>query len=499
MTEEQEQETKRRWLWWRIAVQYGIAAVIFVFFLTVSLHFGYTPDESYIYLQYGKNLALGEGFTFNPGTPGAGLSGPLWVLLIAGGSKLHLDPYFVAKTLDIIFASFSVLALLGFAFILIRDHVYALVAAWIFSFDAWFLRWSGSGLDCSLGTLLTILALWYTYRKEYLSASLVAGLLTLVRVEWGFLFVVVVADLIVNGSNRSMIMKMLAGSLFVYAVVVGSWVVVSLSIGGALPSVLPGDGIVGADASSIGSAAMKGLKVIGGTQLVMAVALVAGVIVTVRRIGWHSVREDGVPMLWAPLLPLVLLLSGQDLGSRSLIPIIPVVVVYGVWGLKKIEIGTLLPIQRGLLVLTVVAIVSLVQNQVVYHRWILPHMESVELGVNECLKPMGYWLRSHAPSGSTVHAQEIGVVGYVSGRNVVDPRAVVNPVMRKVLSGSDDQTAVTQGRNDEALQADYVIDRHSVPDRLSSPTLKPVMTRPFSGLRILNPETAYYTLYEVVR
>lgn len=499
MTEDFGQDTKRQWFWWRIAVRYGIAAVIFVFFLTVSLHFGYTPDETYIYLQYGKNIAQGEGFTFNPGTPGAGLSGPLWALLIAGGSKVNLDPYFVAKTLDIMFASFSVLALLGFAFMLIRDHVYALVAAWMFSFDAWFLRWSGSGLDGSLGTLLTILALWYTYRKEYLPASLIAGLLTLVRVEWGGIFVIVLADLIVNGSNRSVVVKMLVGSLFVYAVVVGSWVVISLAVGGPLPAMLLGGATVGTGANSIGGAVLKGLKVIGGTQLVMVLALVSGIVVIAIRIGWRSMVEDGMPMLWILLLPLILLLSGRDLGSRSLLPIVPVIVVYGVWGLKKIEIGTLLPIQRGLLMLTIVAIVSLAQNQLVYHRWIHPHMESVELGVNECLKPMGYWLRSHASSGSSVLSSDIGVVGYISGRKVIDPRGIVDPPSRDAFRGLSYDEAMTQGRFEQVLRPDYVIDRSPVPARLSSTTLKPVMTRPYSGLGVLHPETTYYTLYEAVK
>lgn len=475
MPEEREQETKRQWFWWRMAVRYGIAAVIFVFFMTTSLHFGYTPDETYMYLQRGKDIAQGEGLSARAESPGAGLSGSLWVLLIAGGSKLGLDPYVVAKTLDILFASLSIIALLGFAFIVIRDHVYALVAAWVYSFDAWFLRWSGSGLDTSLGALLTILALWYTYRKEYIPASLVAGLLTLIRVEWGFLFVVILADLIVNGSNRSVILKMIAGSLFVYAVVVGSWIVVSLSLGGVLPAMLPGAAAPGAVTTVPGSAVLKGLTVIGGTQLVMVVALVAGVMVTVRKVGWHSVREDGIPVLWILLLPLILLISGRDLGSRVLLPVIPVIVVYGVWGLKKIEIGTLLPIQRGLLVLTTVAIVSLAQNQLVYHRWIRPHMDSVELGVNECLKPMGYWLRSHAPAGSIVVSPDVGVVGYISGR--------------KVLGEANEQNS----------PVDYVIDRSSSPGRLSSSRMKPVMTRPFSGLGVMKPETLYYTLYEVAR
>lgn len=475
MTEEQEQGMKRQWFWWRMAVRYGIAAVVFVFFLTTSLHFGYTPDETYIFLQRGKEIAQGGGFSAEAMSQGSGFTASLWVLLIAGGTKLGLDPYIVAKTLDMMFASFSILAILGFAFIVIRDHVYALVAAWMYSFDAWVLRWSGSGLDTSVGTLLTVLALWYTYRKEYIPASLVAALLTLVRVEWGSLFVVILADLIINGSNRSVRLKMTAGSLFVYAVVVGSWVVVSLGLGGTLSGSLPGGTGFGAMLNSPGRLMLRGLTVIGGTQLVMLLALLAGVAVAFKRFGWHAVQDDGLPMLWILLLPLILLLTGQDLGSRALLPVIPLIIVYGAWGVKKIEIGTMMPTRRGLLMLTTVAIISLAQNQVVYHRWIRPHMDNVELGVNECLKPMGYWLRSHAPAGSTVLSPEIGVVGYVSGRKVLP--GVREPIER----------------------CDYVITRSSSPAVVSVPNMKPVMTRPFPGLAVMKPETSYYTLYEVVR
>ena len=179
---------------WRLVLQYGIGAIVLVFFVTTSLHFRYTPDETYVYLQYGRNIARGEGFSFNAGTLSYGVASPLWALLIAAGTKLSLDPYVVAKTLDIVFASFSIIGVMAFAFVLIRDRIYALAAAWMFSFDAWFLRWSGSGVETSLALLLVLLTLWYAYKKEYLTSALVAGLLTLVRPEGALLFVAVLVD-----------------------------------------------------------------------------------------------------------------------------------------------------------------------------------------------------------------------------------------------------------------------------------------------------------------
>lgn len=105
MTEDQERQLQRRMFWWRLVLQYGIGVIVVVFYVTASLHFHYTPDDTYIYLQYGRNIARGEGISFNAGTPSYGMTGPLWGFLIAAGTKLSLDPYIVAKTLDIVFAA----------------------------------------------------------------------------------------------------------------------------------------------------------------------------------------------------------------------------------------------------------------------------------------------------------------------------------------------------------------------------------------------------------
>ena len=84
--------------------RYGPAFIVALFYVTVVFHYSYTPDDTYIYLQYAKNLANGNGFSFNANSPSYGITGPLWVLLIAGGVKAGLDPLIVAKTFDLLFA-----------------------------------------------------------------------------------------------------------------------------------------------------------------------------------------------------------------------------------------------------------------------------------------------------------------------------------------------------------------------------------------------------------
>ena len=485
---------------WRIVLQYGAAVIVLVFYVTASLHFSSTPDETYVYLQYGRNIARGDGFSFNAGLPSYGVTGPLWALLIAGGVKLNLDPYVVAKTLDIVFASMALMAVLAFAFIVTRDRLYALVAAWIFSFDAWFLRWAGSGTEMSLAVLLAMISLWFAYKKEYITSSLVAGLLTLVRPEGVFLFLAAQIDAVLNSRSRMSAVRMVVGSSVLYTMVVGTWLGFAyIHFGMTLPNQLQASLFRGFSWPAMLTGAFVNVKIVGATQLVLVLFLAGGVVVTVWKTGWQIIREEGFPLIWAFAVVLWYVLVGVVVGSRQLLLVLPVFVVYGLWGIKRLETASLISPQRGFVILLLVAGISLAQNQVVYRLWVLPSMNSLELGVNECLKPMAYWLRTNTPAGTTILTPQAGVIGYVSERNVFDASGMIAPEVRREF-GNDSYDAGMVGRKYETvIHPEYVIDRSLRPERLTTATLQPVMTRTFPGLGISKPDLLCYTLYRVIR
>ncbi len=497
MTKAQERQLRRQLFMWRVVLQYGIGFIVLVYFVTASLHFHYTPDDTYIYLQYGRNIARGEGFSFNAGTPSYGVSGPLWVLLIAAGTKLSLDPYVVAKTLDIVFASFSVIGVMAFTFVVTRDRLYALVAAWIFSFDAWFLRSSGTGMDTSIAVLLVLLTLWYAYKKEYLTSALVAGLLTLVRPEGVLLFIAVCADSILNGRERWPVIKTMLASFLLYGVVVGSWLFYSSMQFGVVISSM----VLNKPAGRIAlwDFVLSNVRIIGTTQCIMVLALIAGLILAVRRSEWRTLREDAFPLLWVLLLPLFYIVMGVQVVSGDLLLILPVIVVYGVWGIKRFERASLVSPQRGFLILFVLAGFSLAQNQLVYRLWIVPHMETSALGADECLKPIAYWLRTNTSPGTSVSAPDIGMLGYVSERTIYNSPGAVKAGAGRSVEGSTNDQRLKQESHGQGEHSDYVVDRSTVPERLTSESLKPVMTRTFSGLGLSKPGLEYYTLYKVMR
>jgi hypothetical protein len=487
-------------LFWRIVLQYGAAVIVLVFYVTATLHFSHTPDETYVYLQHGRNIARGDGLAFNAGSASFGVTGPLWALLIAGGVKLGLDPYVVAKTLDIVFASVALLAVMAFAYVVIRDRLYAIIAAWIFSFDAWYLRWAGSGTEMSLAVLLAMLAMWYAYKKEHVTSSLVAGLLTLVRPEGVLLFLATQVDAAMNSRSRMSALRVAVGSVLIYVMVVGTWLGFSyVYFGSMLPNQLLNVSFNGSFWMTLLRDCWMGMKIIGSTQLLLVLFLVGGIVLTVRKFGWHIIREEGFPLLWVLAIPLWYVIFNVEVGSRQLLLVLPVIVVYGLWGVKRIENADLVSPQRGLALLLIVAGIALAQNQVVYRVWAVPQMNNLELGVTECLKPMAYWLRTNTPAGTTVLTPQAGVVGYVSERTVYDASGTLTPELRNSLRGIGYDKEMIEKSYESAVHPDYVIDSSPTPERLVSETMKPMMTRTFPGLGITKPELVYFTLYKVMR
>jgi hypothetical protein len=126
-------------------------------------------------------------------------------------------------------------------------------------------------------------------------------------------------------------------------------------------------------------------------------------------------------------------------------------------------------------------------------------MSKFELGVSECLKPMAYWLRTNTPAGTTILAPQPGIIGYVSERTVFDASGAVTPDVKRSFGSEGYDQGMMERTYESVIHPDYVIDRSSTPERLTSMAMKPLMTRTFPGLGITKPELVYFTLYKVIR
>lgn len=71
---------------------------------------GFPLDDSWIHLQFARNVAEGYGFSFNPGVRSSGSTAPLWTLLLAPPLALGLNPIVAAKFLGVALVAVAALA-----------------------------------------------------------------------------------------------------------------------------------------------------------------------------------------------------------------------------------------------------------------------------------------------------------------------------------------------------------------------------------------------------
>jgi hypothetical protein len=144
---------------------------------------GFPLDDAWIHMVYARSLAKEGWFFYNPGIPEAGMSSPLWVILLAGALKLSLSPALAGKSLSIC---------LGLLVPILLYHCMLDVSdsrplAWICGLtgaalpDFSFAR--VSGMEVTLVSFLVVLSCWLFLRRKYLGYGIVVGLGVIARGE----------------------------------------------------------------------------------------------------------------------------------------------------------------------------------------------------------------------------------------------------------------------------------------------------------------------------
>ena len=485
---------------WNAVMRYGLGISVLIFYFTAIMHFRYTPDDTYIYLQFAKNLAGGSGFSFNAGIPTFGVTGPLWVALLAAGERLGLDPYVVAKTFDIIFASFSIVLLQLLAVVIIKDRLYAFFAAWIFSFDAWLLRWSSSGMETSLAILLGLLTVWYAFHRDYYLAFFTCALLTLVRPEGIILFAVLVLDNFIDVRRHRAPVRYLLLAPTIYVLMVGGWLAYSYAqFGTIIPNTLASKSGGAFDIRHVAASIFDIAAILGTTQATSVLVLLVTFWLVVSKAGFRDLWDIAFPIVWIVFLLAAYVVRDVQVLSRYILPVTPLIILYALWGLKRIEEGWKIAPAVMRRVLLAVAILSLVQNTYIYRSQVVPHVVGFTAGMNQCIRPIAYWLRTNSPREATVVAPDVGLLGYVSDRTIYDPAGLISPELREAFRPLTYDQGMVSGRYRRLLRPDFVVDRASVRERLTSDSLRPVISAEFPGLAIRNPQPVYYTLYRTVK
>ncbi len=451
---------------------------------------GYITDDTFIHLRYAENLIQRGEFSFNPGQHTYGATSPLWIFGLALLLKLGLSPIAAATVLG---------GLSGLLVLVLAEkalHHFSFIEPWktwfmvVLVADAWFLRWSWSGMETPLATAMLLILVWplLLARKygvgvvlpplwhRYLAWGVAAGLAGLVRPEFMLIGPLALPALLWFEYFRAGAMGGLAGrhqarphgpllaAVVGWCLVIGPWLAFAwVHFGRILPET----------ASAKSNASWPGWlpildyvgqagKMLAATQGILWLGLIViSCIVWYQNVKfadanrtyagyWGSGPADkaeaapgmGSWSVWGPValvsiaaIWVLALFGGYAVGqvwliSRYVSPLAPILllamIVIVEWLLRGAAMEKNIVKLSRRLVLMFV-LATIAANGWLFTSRVLPHTRQFPEGIRECYLDLGYWLRDNTPDDAVIAALDIGALGYASDRQVLDLMGLVSP------------------------------------------------------------------------
>jgi len=444
---------------------------------------GVPLDDAYIHFRFAQNLASGHGFAFNPGGAVPASTSPLWVIALTLPALLSLPLWAVAKVYGVVALAVAAVLAWRLAVRLGLAPAAALVVGALTALDGRLLWAAPSGMEVTLFTALSLAAVLALPEREEADASVGAaqarlparrvlllaalcGLATLARPEGYLLTAVLAVALLAHWRDQARSWtRLLLAAAGLYLLLVLPYVAFALlTTGRPLPTTFY------AKASGLGphtlSTAMTYLvyyillTISGNPALLLAplgaVALGRGratrtgrgvlntpvVTPVVTRRATLNMILGATPHVAPRLIalvsvswPLALLLEQAIFSpvlyqfARYVMPLEPFLALWAVVGIERLtrrgaagEAGGRRDRWRGALPpLALLALLALTLT-----RWEAYYAASVR-DIDDMHVALGGWVRTHVPAGAPLALNDIGAIGYLSGRPVVDIEGLVTP------------------------------------------------------------------------
>jgi hypothetical protein len=149
-----------------------------------------------------------------------------------------------------------------------------------------------------------------------------------------------------------------------------------------------------------------------------------------------------------------------------------------------------------------VALLALAQNLYTWQNVVRPQVNSFSAGMQSSLVPWGRWFAAHTPADAVLAAPDIGALGYLSQRRVVDLAGLVTPQMVPILRRMPAEDAIARFEFASFARPDYVVDRAPRAWDLTrrsawSAALVPLGHASLPNLGVARPAPAVYSFYRI--
>jgi hypothetical protein len=440
---------------WPGCLVFGLAACLFYLVIEIYLlggELGFPLDDSWIHLQFARNLFAGNGLSFNPEVLVPGSTAPLWTALLSLIFFLPGNPLFWTKLFGVVLYLAGGVVTYRLSRELGLDPWPANLAAAVTLATSW-LVWSAlSGLEISLFIVLSLAGILFHIRERRDPARIpvslpILALGFLARPEAALLILAAVADRLLvfrlgangQGTWHPPRWRDLLVGLAIAAVIVAPVLVFNFSVTG---SILPTT--FGAKSGGLARwlPEMGYLYTVFGiffqAQPWMALFAAAGALILLADLGTQ--RNRGLlPILWLFGLPFAYGLIDPP-GKYSLVgnfgryyfPLFPIVVILGILAVQPVarrlarwvKVGFLgIPLRLvAVLVLLAPTLTELAQGAGRYAQGVVNVQDSDVRAAR--------WLAHRLPPEAVLGVGDIGAIKYLLPNQVIDLAGIANPEIK---------------------------------------------------------------------
>ncbi|MBI3158851.1 MAG: hypothetical protein HYZ26_04560 [Chloroflexi bacterium] len=392
---------------------------------------GFPLDDSWIHQTYARNLAQRGEWSFSPGQPSAGLTAPLWALLLTPGHLLRLGPFFWAFLL-------GGLSLFGLGWAAARTwpHLTAARPGWGLAAGAllifeWHLVWAAaSGMETALFSLMALTALGMVLRiannddpRSWLGLGVLIGLTAWVRPEGVTLLPAAGLAALVSGGRARRLAALLAGFAFLFVpyLFFNNWLA-----GAWWPNTFYAKQAEYASHRSLpllARLAQQGLLPLVGVGIVLLPGFLYRLWMAARRREWGVLLGAAWALGHLALYAVRLPVTFQH--GRYAMPAMP---VYFLWGLAGLAEWVKPEARRTGPRLASRSWLALVPALLGAFYLLGADQYARDVGViNTEMVAAARWVAENAETGARVAAHDIGALGYYAGRPLLDLAGLVSP------------------------------------------------------------------------
>jgi len=439
---------------WLIPIAAIIGVAAYLGWASASGVWGFALDDAWIHQTYARNLVATGQFAFVPGQPSSGSTSPLWTLVIALGYLVRVDYKWWTYALGTICLAATALGVWQLTLRLFPDRPRPALVAGMFCALEWHLVWAAvSGMET---VLFTALAVWLLVTalnqkseiRNQTSLGLLSGLLVLTRPE-GLLLVglVLIAQVAQRGWARRTTWTSLAWTLAVMAILIVPWLAFNWRASGTpLPNTFYAKQLEYASILTTLSLPQRFAQVFSAPFIGAQVLLIPGLVIAAwslvrHTMGRHIAKFETCPKLaglvWvvAHLGLYALRLPVTYQHGRYEIPVIPVVIAFGVGGT-----ATLLRLNDARLwirVLSRAVTLAIAITQLSFAAiGARAYPADVAIIEGEMVR-VARWLDTNTAPSDLIAAHDIGAIGYFSQRPLLDLAGLISPEVIPFIRDQD--------------------------------------------------------------